>query len=215
MKFRFRNGLLVALAAAVAVPASAGLFVGATGSWKLAKHGEEVIVGKVTTMVVTPPDDWTRTTWGYIKNSEIWTLDGISLNEVYFAPDIATGKTLLVEYNKKDNPLPKFTDTMQLTELPELLERSWRVGRNAVVFNIGETSPAKLGGNDAIRFNYEYVTDGNQLSFKGVATVAIVDKKLELVVFEAPTLYYFDRDRAKAVSLMDGVKFRTLPPPVR
>lgn len=200
MKAHIRLALVAAMAFAAVSPAEA---------WKLVKAGEQIIVGK-TSMVITAPAEWNRVTWGPVKGSEQWTLDGIALGELYAAGDIVSGKPLLTEFNKKDNPLPKFASTMQLTDLPDLIERSWRVGRKAVVFTTAKVEPVKLGGSDAVRIHYEYVRDGSNLKYKGIATAAIIHDQLQLVVFEAPALFYFDRDNAKAVALMDSVSFRTM-----
>ena len=201
MKMHIRLAIVCAMALAATTPALA---------WKLVKIGDQIIVGK-SSMVITAPTQWNRATYGPIKGSEQWTLDGLTLNELYVAGDIASGKPLLYELNKKDNPLPKFADTMQLTDLPDLVERTWRVARSAVVFKTAAVEPAKLGGNDAVRVRYEYVRDGSNLTYKGIATLAIVKGQLQLVLFEAPALYYFDRDSAKAVAVMDGVNFRAMP----
>ncbi|KUR70079.1 hypothetical protein AQZ52_14510 [Novosphingobium fuchskuhlense] len=201
MKMRVRLALVGAMVLAAATPALA---------WKLVKVGDQIIVGK-SSMVITAPTQWNRVTYGPIKGSEEWTLDGLTLNELYVAGDIASGKPLLYEFNKKDNPLPKFADTMQLTDLPDLVERTWRVARNAVVFKTTAVEPAKLGGNDAVRIRYEYVRDGSNLIYKGIATAAVVHGQLQLVLFEAPALFYFDRDSAKAVAVMDSVTFRVMP----
>jgi len=201
MKAPIRLACATALILAAASPALA---------WKLVNQGDQVIIGK-TTMVVTAPSGWNRITTGYVTGSEIWTIDGTLLNELYIASDIAAGKPLLYEFNKKDNPLPKFADTMQLTDLPDLLERTWRVGRKAVVFKTDAVEPAKLGGHDAVRIRYEYVPDGNHLTYKGVVTAAIVGGQLQLVLFEAPALFYYDRDHVRAEAVMDGVTFRVIP----
>lgn len=201
MKAHIRLALVAAMAFAAVSPAEA---------WKLVKPGEQIIVGK-TSMVITAPAEWNRVTFGPVKGSEEWTLDGIALNELYAAGDIVAGKPLLYELNKKDDPLPKFATTMQLTDLPDLIERTWRVGRKAVVFKTTAVEPAKMGGNNAVRIQYEYVRDGSSLKYRGVATAAIVHDQLQLVLFEAPALFYFDRDNAKAVALMDSVTFREMP----
>lgn len=201
MKANVRLALIAAMVLAAATPAQA---------WKLAKPGEQVIVGK-TSMVITAAAEWNRLNAGPVKGSDVWTLDGTALNYFYAAGDISAGQPVLDEINRKDDPLPRFAATMQLADLPDLLERTWRVRRKAVVFNTISVEPARMGGSDAVRINYEYLRDGSSLKYKGVATAAIVHDQLQLVLFEAPALFYFDRDRAKAVALMDNVSFRVMP----
>jgi len=201
MNVKFRLAAIALAAAAVATPALA---------WKLVKHGEQVIVAK-SAMVVTAADDWNRQTSGYVKNTELWTLDGVPLNELYLVSGIPAGGAMFYELDKKDNPLPKFSDKMLLTDIPDFIERTWRVGRQAVVFKTLSVEPAKMGGKDAIRMKFEYVRDGNRLSYKGEALAAIVDNQLRAVMFEGTSLYYYDRDIAKAEAVMGSVTFREMP----
>ena len=43
-----------------------------------------------------------------------------------------------------------------------------------------------------VQFSDEF-TDGDGLTRKGEAKAAIIDKKLFMVTFDAPRLYYYDR----------------------
>lgn len=182
------------------------LFAAPAFAWKLVKRGEGTVIAK-SALVVTAEQDWNRVTSGYAKNSEIWTLDGTTLNELYLIGGAPANATLFYELDKKNNPLPRFTDQTTLTDLPDLVERSWRVGRRTAVFKLGTIEPAKLGGRDAVRIAYEYVSDNSHLTYKGLLTAAIVDKKLYIIDFEAPALYFFDRDKAKAEAVMASAKF--------
>jgi hypothetical protein len=63
----------LAVAAIPAAPAVAG--------WKLAKQSAATTVAKGS-LAVTPAEGWNRWSSRPIKKSEIWTLDGVSLNEL-------------------------------------------------------------------------------------------------------------------------------------
>jgi hypothetical protein len=200
MKIRF--AMLALCLAIAASPAAA---------WKLVSHGKPVLVAKRIT--VTAPDDWNRITTGYVSGSELWTLDGIRLNELYFVAGLMPGKPIFVELDRKDHPLPKFSASMQLTDLPGMFESTWRVARKANVFTTGAIEPAKLGGHDAIKFGYEYSAEGSQLTYRGIATAAIIDRQLFLIEFEAPALHYFERDQAKAEAVMSSATVLPMPSP--
>lgn len=182
-----------ALVTAPATPVFAG--------WKLMEQGETVTVAKGS-LSVTPGEDWNRWSVRPIKTSEIWTLDGTTLNEVYFVSDLANGQTLYRDANKKEAPLPKFSSSMDLTEIPEFVESSTRLSLNSSVFNMLSVEPAQLAGYPAVRFTYEYAVEGSALKRKGLGVGTIVGGKLQLVTFVAPETYFFERDLPKVEKLI-------------
>lgn len=196
MKYRYRIAAALALATIATTPAYAG--------WKLVETGKPAIVAK-STMKVTPGEPWNRWTAKPIKKGEIWTLDGIALNELYFVSGLIPGEAIYRENNKKENPLPKFRSGMQLTDIPELFESSNRVVLGISVFNVSAVEPFRFGGQDGIKFTYDYAINGSALTRRGVAVGTIVQNKLHLISFTAPSLYYFERDRAKAEAIMASV----------
>lgn len=187
----------LAAAALAATPALAG--------WKLVPAGQPIAVAK-SGMTVTPAEDWNRWTARPIKTSEVWTLDGTSLNELYFVAALPDGATLFRDVAKKDRPLPKFSTAMLLPDIVEFFESSTRSALQTSLFEVGTVAPDRMGGHDAVRFTFTYSVQGDDLPRKGVAKAAIVGGQLYLVSFVAPSVYYFDRDAAKVNALLDTVK---------
>lgn len=183
----------LALVTAPAAPALAG--------WKLVEQGETVEVAKGS-LSVTPGEAWNRWSVRPIKTSEIWTLDGTTLNELYFVSDLANGETLYRDANKKEAPLPKFSSSMDLSEIPEFVESSTRIALNTSVFTMTAVEPAQLAGHPAVRFTYDYSVEGSALKRKGLGVAAVVGGKLQLVTFVAPETFYFERDLPKVEKLI-------------
>ena len=178
-----------ALLAAPATPVLAG--------WKLVEKDQPVTVAKGT-MTIRPDARWNRWSTRPIKTSEIWTIDGPELNELYFVDGLAAGGTLFKDARKKDAPLPTLSAKAELADIPEFVESSLRVALNTSAFEMGKVEPAVLGGQPAVRFGYEYAVEGAPLKRRGLALGTLKDGKLRLITYTAPTLYYFDRDLAKA-----------------
>lgn len=193
MKYIYRIAAAAALAAMATAPVQAG--------WKLVEANKQVAVAK-SALKVTPAEQWNRWTYKPIKKGEAWTLDGINLNELYFVSGLVAGETLYRETNKKDNPLPKFGAAMQLTDIPELFESSNRVVLGLSSFTVTGVEPVKFGGHDGVKFRYEFTSANSALTRKGVAVGTIVNRQLHLISFTAPSLYYFERDRARAEAIM-------------
>lgn len=157
-------------------------------------------------VTVTPTRDWNRLDAKPGKRTEVWTLDGDQLNDVTFFGGIEPGAPLLKERNKKRAPLPKFTATTLLVELPELLEGTYRAYKQIGGFSLTGSQPGRFLGRDGVHFTYEY-TDKDELPRKGEARAVLIDKKLYMVTFDAPRLHFFDRTLADFRSLADSAKF--------
>jgi hypothetical protein len=197
MSVRHRLILAAALLALPAAPVLAG--------WKLAPGGTAIAVAK-STMTVTPLEHWSKTSYRPIKKSEVWTIDGLTLNELYFVSGLAAGEPLFREFDKKNNPLPKMNAAMQLTDVPEFYESSARIAMNTSLFEVTSVAPAKLGGHDAVKFSYRYSVQGSTLMRQGVATGTVVKGQLYLINFIAPSIHYFGRDSVKAEAIMASAR---------
>jgi hypothetical protein len=154
-----------------------------------------------------PNSEWNRLSARPGANTEIWTLDGDKLNKVTFYGGIAEGQPLFREINKKEKPLPRVSGTMLITDIPVLVENSYRIQLNTVQMAIDSMEPATVGGHKGVRFTYSFMRADDEVRRKGEAIGAIAGKKLYLVTYEAPEIHYFDRDVEKFRQLASTVKF--------
>lgn len=157
-------------------------------------------------MTVTPQVDWNRWSARPSPKSEIWTIDGASLNELSFFAQISNGEPIYRERDKRNFPLPKFNTAMLPTDLVDLFEASNRILLQTSLFQIDKIEPAMLGGYDAVRFSYHYVLQNDELDRNGEGVAAIIDGKLYLVNFVAPAIHYYDRDLSEFRTIVDSVK---------
>ena len=170
----------------------------------LREKGKPAKIGK-SGMTVTPPRDWNRLDFRPGKFTEIWTLDGNQLNDITFYGGVEPGKPLIKEQDKKRAPLPKFTASTLLIEIPELLEGTFRAYKQIGRFTLTGSRPDRFLGRDGVYFSYEY-TDQDELPRRGEARAVVIGKKLYMVTFDAPRLHYFDRTLADFRALADAVK---------
>jgi hypothetical protein len=168
----------------------------AHADWTIVSPDKSVSVAK-STMKVTPKDAWSRWSFRPSSKGEIWTIDGLGLNELTFFSKVLPNETLYNETDGANMPLPKFRKDMLPADLPEFFETSNRIILQSALFKIDQAEPAKLSGHDAVRFRYSYTSDADGLARAGECVAANVDGRLYLVNFVAPKIFYFERDVAK------------------
>lgn len=183
MKYKAHAFLGLALLASFAGPAFA--------SWAVMTPDIEVKVAKET-MTVKPAAEWNRSSLRPSRRSEAWTRDGVNLNELTFFGAIADGESILRQGYATTEKLPKFKSGMLPTDISEMFEATNRMVLQSPVFKMGKVEPAKLGTHEGVRFSYSYSAQAEDIERRGEAVAAIVDGKLYLVNFVAPSLHYFD-----------------------
>lgn len=194
---RVLNILAVVLCLGMAGQAQAG--------WKLVEQAQAVKVAKGR-LSVTPGEKWNRNTARPIKKGEVWTLDGPALNELYFVSGLIGGETLFKDVNKKVQPLPAMSGSMVLADIPEFYESSTRIALGTSLFEFGTVEPISFSGHDGIRFEFSYQVKNSPVTRKGVAAATLVNGQLYLISFIAPSIHYFDHDRAKADAIIASAK---------
>lgn len=124
---------------------------------------------------------------------ELWTRDGDSLNKVTFFGGVQVGQPLFKELDKKNRPLPKVSGNMLITDIPVLLESSYRVQFGVNNFTITNQEPSTFGGYPGISFTYTFVS-GDEVERKGEGVGAFVKGRLYIATYEAPAIHFFDKD---------------------
>lgn len=152
-----------------------------------------------------PQTRWNRLQQRDGEYQEVWTIDGDRLNRVVFYGGVPVGEPLLRERDKKRDPLPDVTGNMLLPDIPLLLERTYRTKYGIAIMTIGKQEPATLDGRPAIAFDYTFIDPEYEVETKGEAIAALENGRLYLVAFEAPAVYYFDRDIQKFRDLVKTV----------
>lgn len=156
---------------------------------------------------VSPNGEWNRLKLKAGKNVETWTVDGPELNKVTFYGGIAVGQPMLRETDKKNQPLPRVTANMLITDIPALLETSYRTQFNASQISIDSQEPIVVGGHKGISFTYSFVRPDDEVQRKGEAVGAVVGNRLFLVTYEAPAIHFFDKDVKRFRQVVETLKF--------
>lgn len=194
---RILAATVIGMALAASVPAQA--------AYKYMQKDKAVTVGK-SELTVTPPIDWNKLPGRIGRNAESWTLDGLPLNDVTFYGGIADNQTLFREVDKKNRPLPRFSSTMLMTDVADLLEQSYRVALSTPLFEVTLIEPADFAGKKGFRFTYNFTATGDEVKRQGEAFGIISDKRLFLTTYEAPTIFYFAKHQDNFRQLVASVR---------
>ncbi len=173
--------------------------ISACGGGRLVQPG----IADAGGIVVTTPMAWSRFTF---SRYQIWTIDGIPLNRLYFIPMIRDGEHVFLERraSKRRPDGPVFRRGMRPDEIRDLVLDAFSEG-GAVGVASSELKPARFGDHDGLRFDFQASTDTGLL-YRGQALAAEHDGGLALVVWMAPAEYYFDRDAARVSQLLDSAR---------
>lgn len=177
----------------------------ATAGWRLVPKAAPAEVAKAA-MTATPGEDWNRWSVRPSKRGEVWTLDGIALNELAFFGGVLPGEPIYRERSKKDEPLPKFDAAMLAPDIVQAVEGSYRILLKTSLFAVDTVEPASLGGHAGVRFTYHYTVQDEDVRRRGEGRAAVVGGKLYLVTFAAPDIHYFDAGIGEARRVMDSVR---------
>lgn len=191
-----KHGLAIALLAAT-LPSAAK-----AGNSLVSPGPQASIAGSA--MSASPDGEWNRLGRVDGKNVEVWTRDGDMLNRVTFFGGIGSGAALYREH--KNAPLPKFDGAMLLPDVPVLFEATYRAQFKVNRMSIDSQEATTLRGAPAIRFTYSYVRSEDDVARSGEAVAAIVDRKLQLVTYEAPSIYFFTKDLAGFRQIVSTLK---------
>ena len=120
-------------------------------------------------------------------------------------------RRLFREVNKRAKPLPHFSATMLLTDIPTLFEASYRIALNTPAMTIDSVEPTTFLGSRGVRFSFTFSRFDEEVRRKGEASAAIVGGKLYMISFEAPDVYYFSRDLPAYRAIVASSRMLGLP----
>jgi hypothetical protein len=184
------------LTALLATTASANSLVSPGPREKIAK----------SSLSAVPVSEWNKLSERGGKNVELWTLDGDGLNKITFFGGIPVGQPLFRELDKKHAPLPRVTPNMLITDIPPILESTYRIQLHTMQMSIDNQEPTTVGGHKGIKFTYTFVREDDEVERKGEAVGTYVGDRLYIVAYEAPAIHFFDKDVDKFRQLVTTLR---------
>ncbi len=151
-------------------------------------------------MVAKLDSSWNRLEARGAQKTEIWTTDGLPLDNLMFYVGVKDGDPLVELQNRQEKQQPRFHATMQPHEIVELFDAV--TAENGTRFKLDKLSPMQFAGGNGFRFDFTQIRKGDEVELKGVGYGALRAGKLYLMVFRAPKIFYFGKhiERVEAVA---------------
>ena len=186
--------------------------------WLVAVQGcvstqySQVALGEVslTPLVITTTDSsWNRAPGaltGFLpKGGQMWTRDGLLLDRLIILPGINNGGTLFIS-NNDSIVYPDYRTGMLPNEIVELTIGSLTVffGQQALVES-SRLRPTRIGQQSAAMFDFR-VNSSEGPTLQGRALAFAVKGQLQLMIYMATEIHYYERNWAVAESLFGSVR---------
>ncbi len=170
--------------------------------------GEQTINGK---MSVKLPQPWNKVSLaGSQQPFELWTQDGVTIDQLRFWSGVAPAVALVAEPPKnsqgKAPRVPKFTVGMKLDQFASVFEQIHAIDGSAVT--IDKVEPAQLGSQQGVRLEFSVVRQGDGLQLRGIAWAAEFKGQFYAASYVAPRLGFFQRNLPQVLDIAKSVTLK-------
>ena len=101
--------------------------------------------------------------------------------------------------------MPKFKKGMTAFDISEMVVATLAQSKASDIQVVSLTK-AEFGNRDGFRFELRY-KDAESLERKALVFGTAQNDRLHLILYQAPAMYYFDRDKARVEQIFKSVRF--------
>jgi hypothetical protein len=158
-------------------------------------------------LVLDAGPEWSRRTGGTDSpNHEVWTAEGLPLDQLHFYSGLAPGQPLALAGQRAALQVPTFREGLQPHEVVELYETVATL--DGSTFQREKLSPAHFAGGEGFRFEFTLIRSTDQVTLRGAGFGAVRGGKLYLVVYLAPRLHFFDQHIHEVETMVASARIR-------
>lgn len=141
---------------------------------------------------------------GLPRGINLLTMDGPLLNRVYLSGGIADGKSMVRSY-VKEKPTPVYRKGASGSEQVEFVADSVAAMGGYLAVETSGVRRAEVAGRQGIQFDLTArTTDG--LNISGLGQVVVINDKLYVALYLAPTEHYFDANLAEVKGVLSSLR---------
>ena len=167
-----------------------------------ANVGDDITVDPQTVWASAagPRDGGTRT---------VWTIDGLGLDELRFLTGVAEGAPLLRVPGVDPKDMVTYNTTMLPDDVMDMVAGTLGKAGNQQL-RASALRPVPFGTITGFRFDLAFTTEDG-LQMKGLALFAQRRKKLDVILFIAPSEYYYDEYAPTVEKIFTSVRIPDAP----
>jgi hypothetical protein len=141
--------------------------------------------------------------------SSVWTIDGLGLDELVFLTGVTAGDPLFRSQGVAPKDMVRYNTTMLPDDVMDMIAGTLGKAGDQQL-RTSALRPVPFGTVTGFRFDLAYTTqDGLQM--KGTALFAQRGKKLDVILFLAPSEYYYDRYAPTVEKIFSSVQVPDVP----
>lgn len=169
-------------------------------------EGEQTLNKRLSVQL---PTAWNRIA---INNQpyELWTQDGVALDQLRIWAAVAPGQTLIRVPNtpmgQKPPRVPTYAANMTPDQIVSLFEILYAVDGSQV--RITRVEPGTFAGEKGVRFEFSVTRKSNDLQLKGVGWAAVRNNELYAATFMAPELSFYKRLLPQAEGVVASARIK-------
>jgi hypothetical protein len=164
-------------------------------------------------LVIKVTEAWNKVSLpGSSQPYEVWTQEGLSLDQLRFWAGIKSGQPLMVlpagstPSGQKAPRVPTFVATMQADELVSLFELLYSADGSVVTIN--KVEPATFANEKGVRYEFMVLRKGDNLTMNVKGWVSVRKGELFAASFSAPKLSFYGRLLPKAEAVVGTAQIK-------
>lgn len=172
--------------------------------------GEQVINNRMSVQLT---EAWNKLSVpGTVQPFEVWTQEGMSLDNLRFWAAIRSGQELMVvrpssvPIGTKPPRMPTYTAGMPPDQLVALFETLYSLDGSIV--KTTKVEPTVFAGEKGIRFEFSCMRKADGVQLSGIGWFSVRNNELFAATFVAPKLSFFDRIKPKAESVVRSARIK-------
>lgn len=183
------------------------LIVLATGGCATVKKVESGVRPVGERLTINIQGEWNHLDFPGIKPAEVWTMEGVTVDEFLIYSGIKDGQAMHPENGSNTkNKNFVFRSAMQTEEIVSLFEGV--LTRDGSTFKLLKVEPYPFGGRKGFRYEYERVRKVDGVIQQGIGFGAVDKGELFALLYQAPRLTFFTRhrERVEAIAASSSIK---------
>ena len=150
---------------------------------------------------VTVDSAWSRSQHGHIHSL---TKDGFAIQAIQLSTGVKEKEHFFTAPTQLEQP--PYKKDLSLIELQQFIHDSF-VASGAEKISFSEIRPESFGGAQGIRAEFDFYTKSG-LHKRAIIAGAQNDGKFYFILYHAPNLYFFDKNKQDAEDIIRSVTFK-------